>query len=270
MDPDDTGAGSQAPDAGASQDDDQNGGAATGGDGGDNNSDDGSNGGDAGAGDGGKKDGGEAPIEFELPDGRKVDKETFEYLWKEHFYPDYTKKSTAVKTLEGKIAELEGKLPDNQKPDYSNLTPEQREARQVIDSLKESLREEMRKEFMPLIQESRVASEEKEVQAEIKDLQGKYQDFNATKVIDFAMKNGIMNLENAYFLMNREKIVADAVEKARTADATNNARKGAASITPNSSSKPPAGLKSYDAKADSSKSISDLIEEGLSELANKS
>lgn len=37
---------------------------------------------------------------FETPDGRKVNKEEFQKLWKEHFYPDYTRKSQRLAELE--------------------------------------------------------------------------------------------------------------------------------------------------------------------------
>jgi hypothetical protein len=37
---------------------------------------------------------------FELPDGRKVDAETLSKEWKENFYPDYTRKSQALKAQE--------------------------------------------------------------------------------------------------------------------------------------------------------------------------
>ena len=41
-----------------------------------------------------------APELFELPDGRKVDAETLSREWKENFYPDYTRKSQALKQKE--------------------------------------------------------------------------------------------------------------------------------------------------------------------------
>lgn len=40
------------------------------------------------------------PELFELPDGRKVDAETLSREWKENFYPDYTRKSQAIKQKE--------------------------------------------------------------------------------------------------------------------------------------------------------------------------
>lgn len=40
------------------------------------------------------------PELFELPDGRKVDAETLSREWKENFYPDYTRKSQALKQKE--------------------------------------------------------------------------------------------------------------------------------------------------------------------------
>lgn len=40
------------------------------------------------------------PELYELPDGRKVDAETLSKEWKEHFYPEYTRKSQALAAKE--------------------------------------------------------------------------------------------------------------------------------------------------------------------------
>jgi len=238
-----------------------------------NDGDDGDgDGNDGGAGDGSPKPAEGEPKLFELPDGRKVDYDTAQYIWKEHFLPEFTKKSMRLAELEKAEKEKATKKPE---PDYSNLTPEERNAKKVIDSIKDELRTELREEMMaeikPTIDQSRAASEELEIKAEIKELQGKYTDFEPTAVMQFALSKGYTNLplEDVYFLMNKDKIVADSASKAKKETLVNNGRKAAAGITPNSSAKAGTGLRSFDPKTDSGKSIDELMEEGFAELAKK-
>lgn len=210
--------------------------------------------------------------EFVLPDGRTVNKDTFEFLWKEHFYPDYTKKSQELSQLRDKIRELEeGK---SQSQDDSKLSDEEKRTKAVIDEITKKAEEgaynRARNELLPLVEELKLKDEEKKVENEIADLSTKYgEKFNAEETIKYAMQYKILDLSQAFKLMKFDELMQSSAETAKNNTVNDMKRKHAASMTPNSSNKPATGLKKFDPKADSDKSISDLINEGLAELANK-
>lgn len=192
---------------------------------------------------------------FRTPDGREL---TADQMYEEYnkLLPEFTRRSQELSELR-KIAEQ-----INNQPDYSGLSPEEKQAREILDGIKRDAVSQAKNEITPMIEEFRV-------KAEIADLQKRYDDFNPDEVIPFALQNRILDLDSAYKVMNYEKKIQQVKEDAQRATATNFTRRGPAGGNPapgQGGGRPQTGLQKYDPSKDAGKDARTLLEEGLAEV----
>ena len=148
------------------------------------------------------------PELFELPDGRKVDAATLSTLWKEEFYPDYTKKSQDLAAIrngqqqppaETKIDPLQD--PNYIPPTYGDL------AAQIETRILTGLSERAAAE-----QAARQAIEDTAI-SQLAEVKATDPNVNEGQLFQHAMKYGFTDLRTAHANM---RDTAEAVKKAMT------------------------------------------------------
>lgn len=192
---------------------------------------------------------------FKTLDGRELSAEDFEKEYRQ-LGSEFTRRSQELSRLQ----KIEENI--NKQPDYSGLSKEERDAREVLDGITRDAVEKAKSEINPLIEEIKV-------KAEINDLQKKFEDFDPESVIPFAIDNRILDLETAYKIMNYEAHIEKAKEQARLETTTHFTRRGPGAGIPapgNPGAQPKTGLQRYDRTKDEGKSARELLDEGLAEL----
>lgn len=199
-----------------------------------------------------------APVDgpkFKTPDGRE--------LTQEEFMNEYQKLNSEFTRRSQRLAQLEKEQQNiNNKPDYSNLSPEERQAREILDGLKREAVQQAKSEVAPMIEELRIRNE-------IADLTHKYPDFDPNTVIEHAISKGHNSLELAYKDLMFDRKIEEARLAGAKATETNFTRRGPANGNPTpggQGASPKPGLQRYDSKKDAGKSARELLDEGLAEL----
>ncbi len=130
----------------------------------------------------------EQPALYELPDGRKVDAETLSREWKENFYPDYTRKSQALKAQEAQ----------QQEPTAPTITDEwiPKSYAEIIQIAKQEAIADIESKEQAKIQQQQAV--EANVANEIAEIKKTDPNVNVDAVFLHANKYGFNNLPSAH------------------------------------------------------------------------
>lgn len=163
---------------------------------------------------------------YELPDGRKVNLEEFQKQWKDHFYPEYTRKSQ-------ELAELKRGNPPT-KPDINNPqnTIDQPwkdpnyEPKNYAEIIEIATREAEKKIFEKQEAEMRAKAQvEERVTADLAEIRAKDPNLDESKLFSHANKYGFTDLKAAYqnysdvqnlILTTEEKVKANLQKRENT------------------------------------------------------
>lgn len=146
------------------------------------------------------------PELFELPDGRKVDAATLSTLWKEEFYPDYTKKSQDLAVYRQQQTPAETPTDPLKDPNYIPPTYEEL-AVQIEQRILGGMQERQQKEA-----EARQAIEDTAI-AQLAEVKAGDPNVNEGALFQHAMKYGFQDLRVAHSNM---KDMFGAIKKAQT------------------------------------------------------
>lgn len=145
---------------------------------------------------------------FETPDGRKVNKEEFQKLWKEHFYPDYTRKSQRLAELE-KGSGKEINTPPEKKFDapWKDPTYVPETYAEIVEFAKAEALRELQSAAQKETEQQKAL--EKMVQDEISELKKLDPNLDTEALFSHATKYGFTDLRKAHLNMaefNRMKL----------------------------------------------------------------
>lgn len=155
---------------------------------------------------------------YELPDGRKVSPEEFQRQWKDHFYPEFTRKSQ-------ELARLKEGIPPT-KPDVNNPkdTVDQPwkdpnyEPKTYAEIIEIATREAERKIFEKQEAEVRAKAQiEERVSADLAEIRTKDPNLDESKLFAHANKYGFTDLKAAYQnYSDVQSLILTTEEKVRT------------------------------------------------------
>jgi len=160
------------------------------------------------------------PVLYETPDGRKVDAETLQREWKEHFLPDYTRKSQELAEL--KRPPKEEVVPEWSQPDY--VPNSYAEVIQIAKQ--EAIAELERARLAELEQREEITSR---VEAQLAELKKDDPKLDENALFQHASKYGFRDLKLAH---DNYRVMRDAIAQTETRVLQNVQRRGEAPVAP--------------------------------------
>ena len=135
---------------------------------------------------------------MELPDGRKVSPEEFQKQWKEHFYPEFTRKSQELAELKRSSTQKAGvnEPKDTDLPPWKDPNYEPKTYAEIIEiATKEAQERIFQKQEAE--QQARAQFEQK-VESELAEIKKMDPNLDESKLFAHANKYGFQDLKTAY------------------------------------------------------------------------